>query len=263
MRPPCAAISFSTSCGGLSFVEAGRSSAPRCAPGCGRGRAASARRPSRKGTPPRENCATEAGYFCIFGSTSFRDRARPSVTTKPSRASAIAGSTSRLQGSRPCSFQARCRPATVPGTPTERWLSWCRSSSYLPSLQEHRGVAPRRRRLAEVVRRRLARRGTIEQEAAAADVARRGMRDGQRERGRHRGVHGVAAVAQDVGADLRGPRRPATPPCRCAPAPAGFPPSPARRPGTGPRPGSRAASCPPPAPRRGYHPACGDPIRAI
>ena len=50
----------------------------------------------------------------------------------PSRASVTAGSTSRCQLSDPCSDQARCNPATVPDTPTARWLLWCRTRSYSP-----------------------------------------------------------------------------------------------------------------------------------
>jgi len=60
----------------------------------------------------------------------------------PSRASVTAGATSRRQGSFPCAFQAMCRPATVPGTPTERWLLWCRSSSYNPSFRNIVGLDP-------------------------------------------------------------------------------------------------------------------------
>jgi hypothetical protein len=58
----------------------------------------------------------------MLGSTSASERAKFSVIGKPSRASAMAGSTSRFHGSFPCAFQAMCMPATVPGTPTARWL---------------------------------------------------------------------------------------------------------------------------------------------
>ncbi len=60
----------------------------------------------------------------MLGSTSRSDRARPSDTMKPSRASEIAGCSRPFHGIRPLSFHAMANPATVPGTPTERWLSW-------------------------------------------------------------------------------------------------------------------------------------------
>ena len=91
------------------------------------------------------NCASDAGYFLkSSGSTSMpaSDRARPSVTSKPSRASATAGSTRSFHGLLPCFCHARCRPATVPGTPTERWVLWWRSKSYLPSFIHIVGFAP-------------------------------------------------------------------------------------------------------------------------
>ena len=97
--------------------------------------------PASYGTPALVNAATDAGYFCIARRTSFSDRASASETGKPSRASAIAGSTSRFQGSLPCSFHARCSPATVPGTPTARWLLWWSSSLYRPSFSHIVGDA--------------------------------------------------------------------------------------------------------------------------
>ena len=80
------------------------------------------------------NAATDAGYFPIVRCTALSDRDRLSDTGKPSRASALAGSTSRFHGSLPCSFQARCSPATVPGTPTAMWLLWWISALYCPSF---------------------------------------------------------------------------------------------------------------------------------
>ena len=51
--------------------------------------------------------------------------------------------------------------------------------------------------------------GCDEHEPAAADVAGRGIRDGQRERRGHRGIDGVAALLQDRQAGLgsRAPTR--------------------------------------------------------
>ena len=63
------------------------------------------------------------------GRTAASDAARSCDRMNPSRASAMAGSTSRRQGSRPWSIQALCSPATEPGTPTAAWLSWWRAKS--------------------------------------------------------------------------------------------------------------------------------------
>ena len=60
---------------------------------------------------------------------------------KPSRASEIAGCSRSFHGIRPLSVQAMFRPATVPGTPTERWLSWWSSELYFPSFMNIVGVA--------------------------------------------------------------------------------------------------------------------------
>ena len=75
------------------------------------------------------------------GRTRASDDANDSVSGNPPRASAMAGSTRRFHGSFPCAFHARWSPATVPGTPTERWLPWCLTASYFPSLRNIVGVA--------------------------------------------------------------------------------------------------------------------------
>ena len=90
----------------------------------------------------REKAAIEAGYGFMAGRTRRRDRERPGVTTMPSRAIAIAGSSSRRQESFPWARQAMCRPATVPGTPTDRWLSWCFFLSYAPAVRNIVGELP-------------------------------------------------------------------------------------------------------------------------
>ena len=51
----------------------------------------------------------------------------------------MAGCNSSFHGFEPCSFQARWSPATVPGTPTDRWLLWCLVESYLPSVSHISG----------------------------------------------------------------------------------------------------------------------------
>src|SRR4029079_6355841 len=98
--------------------------------------------PGSYGTPLRLNAATDAGYFAIeytgrplasvVRSAFFSERESPSVTVKPSHATATAGSPRRFHGSLPCSFHARWSPATVPGTPTARWLLWWTSALYFP-----------------------------------------------------------------------------------------------------------------------------------
>ncbi len=65
------------------------------------------------------------------------DEAKP----RRSRAKRMAGSTRRRQGSLPWLCQARCKPATVPGTPTERAESWWRVESYFPSFRNMVGLA--------------------------------------------------------------------------------------------------------------------------
>ena len=73
----------------------------------------------------------------------------------------------------------------------------------LPVLVEpHLGMRRRGGLLAEVVGERLPARGPPDQEPAAPDVAGGGMGHRQREGGRHRGVHRVPAVAQNLGAHL-------------------------------------------------------------
>ena len=62
------------------------------------------------------------------------------------------------------------------------------------------------RRFAEVDERRLPVGLAQQQEAAAADIARERMRDGQRESHRDRGIHGIAAGFQDCNADVGGVR---------------------------------------------------------
>ena len=107
------------------------------------------------------------------------------------------------------------RPAAVPGTPQEAapTLKTCgvrRRSGRRP------GPAPRRARLPRGPgRRRRSRSATVsprrrvdEHEAAGAEAGQRAL---DRERGEHRadrGVDRVAALAQDLGAGLRGQRMP-------------------------------------------------------
>ena len=54
----------------------------------------------------------------------------------------MAGSINCGHGSRPCSSHARNKPATVPGTPTARWLWWWTFGSYTPSFMNIVGDAP-------------------------------------------------------------------------------------------------------------------------
>ena len=70
--------------------------------------------------------------------------ARRSLTSKPSRASATAGSTRPVHPAPPYRSWARAKPATVPGTPTARWLRWWIREEYSPSSSRNiRGWARR------------------------------------------------------------------------------------------------------------------------
>ena len=96
-----------------------------------------------------------------------------------------------------------CSPATVPGTPTRGGCCGAAAKSYLPSVSHisamHR-PAPTSRKSKDVGSPVA---GAIDHESAAADVAGGRVRHGQRERGRDRGVDGVAAALDDLAADLR------------------------------------------------------------
>ena len=116
------------------------------------------------------------------------------------------GSTTAFHGSRPARRWARARPATEPGTPEASG----------PSSRGGRRAAGTRRReevaaggagrhLAEVERRGRCRlRVARDPEAAAADVAGFGPRDGQGEGDGDGGVGRVAAPFEDRDADPRG-----------------------------------------------------------
>src|SRR5690606_231697 len=74
-------------------------------------------------------------------------------------------------------------------------------------VQEHLRVRAERRLLAEVEARGAAVREADHDESAAADVAGRGVRDGEREAGRDRGVQRVAAGGEHLLADAAGDLR--------------------------------------------------------
>ena len=159
-------------------------SSDRARSGC-----AACRRP-RTAAPFFENCASEAGYFWNSRNHPFQRAREPVGSPRTRRAQAPPPASTRSRhGFCPWVFQARCRPATVPGTPTAMWLLWWTSKSYLPSIEQHRrrwtpaGAISRKSK-----RRRMPVRRAVDEEAAAADVAGGGMRDRQRERGRDRGV---------------------------------------------------------------------------
>ncbi len=131
--------------------------------------------------------------------------ARWSSIGKPSRARAIAGAAISANDLRAVALQR--------GEQT-RHLSRCRHRQAAVQAElwhdravAHEHVARRRRRrgLAVVERRDPTRRVVVDQhEAAAADAARGRVDDAHRERGRHRGVDGVAARLEDLYAGLRG-----------------------------------------------------------
>ena len=99
---------------------------------------------------------------------------------------------------------ASARPATVPGTPMPSAELRDLAVSGLPSAPRNMSrVASRRRGLAIVDRDVLVALGGMDHhEAAAADIA--GARIGHRQRkaGCDRGIDRIAALPQDVGADL-------------------------------------------------------------
>ena len=74
----------------------------------------------------------------------------------------------------------------------------------LAVFQPHRVGRFRRRHLAEVERGRLPAGRTKDEKTTASYVPCRWVGDGEGERGRHRGVDRVAAIFQDIDADLGG-----------------------------------------------------------
>ena len=113
--------------------------------------------------------------------------ARPAASTAASRAPSTRGA----------------GPATVPGHADRQVAVVVHGGAVLPVLEEHRRRRLRRRHLAEVVRLRRAGRRPVDDEAAAADVAGRRVRDGEREGGGDGRVDRRAAVADRLGAGLR------------------------------------------------------------
>jgi hypothetical protein len=82
------------------------------------------RSPTSYGTPFFEYAAMLAGYgFIISPSPHFSAPASPFVTMIPSLARPTAGSTRRVHWILPYFLCASAKPATVPGTPTDLWLS--------------------------------------------------------------------------------------------------------------------------------------------
>ena len=134
--------------------------------------------------------------------------AMSSVTTKPSRASSMAGLRicASVKWPEPYFSSASVNPATVPGTPMPSAELRDLSVSGLPSGAEKAVALHRSRRgLAIIDRDVLVAFGRMDHhEAAAADIAGARIGDGHRKAGRDRGIDGIAALAQDVGADFRG-----------------------------------------------------------
>ena len=101
---------------------------------------------------------------------------------------------------------ASASPATVPGTPMPSAELRDLSVSGLPSgAEKHIARGRGRRGLAIVDGDVLIALGRMDHhEAAAADIAGARIGDGQRKAGGDRGIDRIAALPQDVGADLRG-----------------------------------------------------------
>src|SRR6184192_3684337 len=105
----------------------------------------------------------------------------------------MAGTSSSFQGSRPNRRCASYIPATVPGTPTERWPVSDELMA-LPAVSTYMSRRSRGSGLAEVERADRALLHPGDQKPASPDVARHRVDDRQRECDRHRGVDGVAAA---------------------------------------------------------------------
>ena len=165
--------------------------------------------PSRSGVPsPRENVFAEFGQRDIRRYMSDSVSAMSSATTKPSRASSMAGF--RICASvnlpEPYFSSASANPATVPGTPMPS--AELRDLSLIGlAVGPEKNIARRRRRRGLAIVDRdifVALGGMDHHEAAAADIAGARIGHGQRKAGRDRGIDRIAALPQDVGADLRG-----------------------------------------------------------
>ena len=164
----------------------------------GRPRAANRRRSAKISSATTARAPTA---LCHCGSVS----ALSSATTKPSRASAIAGLSRSASVNLPEPYfsSASASPATVPGTPMPSAESRDFAGSGLPS-------APRNiRALSRPARSRdnrwrcpRLRVGEMDHhEAAAADISGAGIGDRHGKAGRHRRIDGIAAARQNVRAD--------------------------------------------------------------
>ena len=139
-----------------------------------------------------------------------RAAARPSesesaqLTSKPSRASAIEGAITSASARVPYVRSASVSPATVPGTPAASGPSRLRAGMTSPCESRYMSRVARDGAIAKVDGRLAAVSETDHHESAASEVAGRRMRHREREPDRHRGVHGVSAVAQHLDAGPRG-----------------------------------------------------------
>ena len=177
-------------------------------------RSGSAKRsPSRSGPSSRSNRRRDSAVCRRIGSRISCRYAWPRSMTSPSRASATAGAKSSRHGSEPWARCAASRPGTTPGTATEAWpmrkLLRRAAGEVDHDLVHRHGRAAARDGGEEVVQGRpLLARAMDEQEAAAARPGQRALGDpGGRARG-DRGVDGVPARLEHVGAGPRGQRMP-------------------------------------------------------
>ena len=170
-----------------------------------RRRAGSSR--ARRGTAPSRALSPRDGLCC--GTRRPRSRRAPAgwPARSPSRAAACRTGA--------C---ASVRPATAPGTPAARWPVRLRSVGSPVRVEVHvaRGArpAPSRGSRASATVPSLE---SDHHEAAAAEVARLGMHHRQGEAHRHRRVHRVAALAQDVAPHRARDARCPPPPSRASP----------------------------------------------
>ena len=220
MRPAVRLHLLRDQLGGLALVEALRSLLRDPLERVARGPAASGGRPSRTARRRARTGRARPGSFFIRGSTSRSERARPSLTMKPSRASAIAGSSRRLpRQPGPCPAQAsvqarrpcRARPprgGCRGGAPRRT----CRPSRNIVGVARARAPSRGSRR-----RRPLPLAGRSSRKPPPPMLPAAGCTTASAKAVGDRGVDRVAAVRQHrLDADLRGDARSARRPSRSA-----------------------------------------------
>ena len=130
------------------------------------------------------------------------DRLRYSSTRNPSRASRMAGSITAANGSRPIPAMRLGQPGHGSGHAGGEMAGDAPIGRLAARVEIHVARGPGRRGLPVVERLHRAVAEADDHEAAAAEVARLGVHHRQGEANSDRGIHRVAALLQDVPADL-------------------------------------------------------------